>query len=107
MKLRFYAKEDALASVPGFQAGVGQAASYVGRKYEKQLKGGTYAATKEAHEVDTDTMPHGLASRWLEHGRRGHVWCADKETAAACDAEFVAVDFKDGAWSRKALKETK
>jgi hypothetical protein len=101
LKLRFFAREDALATVPGFQAGVGQAPSYIGRNYVKLSSGASFPACKEPTEVDTATMPHGTASRWIEHGRRGHIWCADKETAAVCDTEFVELTYKDGVWSRK------
>ena len=101
MKLRFYAKEDALATVPGFRAGIGQAMSYIGRTYRAP---GEYPAVKDAHEVDTEKLSVSDWHRYLDHGRRGHVWCADQATATACNAELIAVEFKDGAWLRK--KET-
>ena len=106
MKLRFYAREDALATVPGFRAGIGQAMSYIGRKYEPP---GRYPATKEAHEVDTDAVSVSDHHRYLDHGRRGHVWCADAATATECNVDFVELTFKDGVWLKaptKTLKET-
>jgi hypothetical protein len=41
--------------------------------------------------------------------RKGALWAADKETAAACGVQFVEVEHADGVWSvakKSAAKKT-
>jgi citrate lyase beta subunit len=101
-KLRFYARNDAdgprLVTVPGSRPMRGQAAQYVGRKFipgdaEKGVPA-QFPATEAPHEALADS----------DEGRRlvkvtredAALWPADKETAAACGVDFVAVEVKDG-----------
>ncbi len=106
MKLRFFAREDALATVPGAVVALGQPIQRVGREFvpPKDGKPGSMPATKDAHEVDiAEGTPAGVQT--FEAYRRlaglGDVWCADEATAQALGASFVPVEFKDGAWLKK------
>jgi len=107
MKLRFIAREDALATVPGSRASVGQSAHYVGRTYvaPKDGKGGMYPATQEPHEAMFDMSKQDDVirfNRYVKIAKRGDIWPADQETAAACGVEFVQASFKAGEWTRGA-----
>jgi hypothetical protein len=109
--LRFYAREDALASIPGSRANIGQAANYIGRKYEKpDAKAGKpakYPATPEAHEATFNLDKEddrARFNRYVKIAKRGDIWPADEATAKACDVDLPQVEFHkdDGEWRRTA-----
>jgi hypothetical protein len=107
MKLRFIAREDALATVPGSRVNVGQSAHYVGRTYlaPKDGKGASYPATQEPHEATFDmSKQEDMArfNRYLKIAKRGDIWPADEATAKACGVDYVPASFKDGEWTRAA-----
>jgi len=95
MKLRFYARGDLLARVPGYTPRVGDVPRYVGRSYAVVDGLGSHPASESSYELDS-TSP--LAARLCKFARRGEVWCADKDTAAAIGVAFVPVKFADGEW---------
>lgn len=105
--LRFIARENAVATVPGSRANIGQAAFYVGRKYvppdREKGKGATYVATEEPHEVSLDLDREDDKARFYRYqklAKRGDIWAADEKTAKACDVEFVPATFANGEWTR-------
>jgi hypothetical protein len=109
--LRFYAREDALASIPGSRANIGQAANYIGRKYEKPDaktgKPAKYPATPEPHEVTFSLDKEddrARFNRYVKIAKRGDIWPADEATAKACDVDLPEVEFHkdDGEWRRAA-----
>lgn len=105
MRLSFYARESALAYIPGAVKRTGQAPPYVGREL---VRGGkdrpaAYPATEAPHVVNIDErkmVDQQALCRWQKLARDGAVWCADPATAAACGVEFVPVSFRDGVWIR-------
>jgi hypothetical protein len=98
VKLRFFAKDDLLVSVPGSRARQGMAPEYVGRKFVPgDPKLGTSAqhpASPEPYEVELNSE---AGFRLVQLTRRDQcLWPADEETARECGAEFVKVEIKDG-----------
>lgn len=92
MRLRFYAREDQLVPLPGHRPLVGQAASYVGRKFDAATRG--YPATPAPFECDSDSDE---GRRLIKMTRRDAcLWPADLETADVCGVAFVAVEVRDG-----------
>jgi hypothetical protein len=107
MKLRFYAREDALAYVPGIGKQTGQAPRYIGRTLELKPHLVTYPATVDAHEANVDPSSPEQSqqlARYCKLVRNGAIWAADKATADAIGVAFVPVTFRDGAWIRDADK---
>jgi hypothetical protein len=105
--LRFIAREDALATVPGSRANVGQPAFYIGRKYiapdRAAGRGARYEATQEPYEVTLDLDRQDDAMRFNRHvklAQRGDIWPADEETAKHCGLAFVQASFANGEWKR-------
>lgn len=102
MILRFIAREDALAHVPGAPYAVGQAAAFVGRSFVC-VKGSppAYPATREPHEVTLNEATKDGINRFARYQKmamRGDIWPADAETAAACGVDLPSVAFMDGEW---------
>ena len=95
MKLRFYARGDLKPFVPGYRPMVGNLPRYVGRTVKVVDGVATHPAENKAHEVDADS---DAGRRLAKMARFGDIWCADRETAAACSTEFVPVKFADGEW---------
>ena len=112
MKLKFYARGDALVTVPGVYPAIGQALPRVGRIQDpvQPLKVGESGlsrlkATKDPFEVDADS---DAGRRLIKLVRRDQsLWPADKATAEACGVEFVELEFKDDEWVLKAKKPSK
>jgi len=118
MKLRFYAKGDALLPVPGQGLIHGAVLNYVGRQQEKRdtefkdqqgnvIQQSAYPATQDAFECDSASEAAQLIKRDLLVGSRmgdAPLYCADTQTADFCGVSFVAVEFKDGAWAEKPEK---
>lgn len=103
MKLRFYARAGCLENWPGSKA-VGQPPRYIGRTFVASDKPGVLGALvadREPVELD-DGSPD--APRLMRKCLKGGLWPADKETAARCGVDFVAVEQDaDGEWvARKA-----
>ena len=107
MKLRFIAREDGLATIPGSRANIGQAAFYIGRTFsppdKAEGKGASYPATEAPHEVELDLSRQDEVirfNRYVKLAKRGDIWPADEETANACGIALPAVGFsKDaGEW---------
>jgi hypothetical protein len=103
LKLKFFARGDALVTVPGVYPQVGQALPRVGRV---QGSDGVLRATKDPFEVDADS---DAGRRLIKLVRRDQsLWPADKATAEACGVEFVELEYKDDEWVVKTKKpETK
>jgi len=102
-KLRFYARDDLLVSVPGARPLKGQAPQYVGRKFipgDGKAAGAQHPASDTPFESDSDT-DEGRRLVQLT-SRDAALWPADKATADACGLEFVAVEVKDGVTVRAA-----
>ena len=95
MKLRFYARGDLLARVPGYAPIVGTLPRYIGRTASVIDGITSHPATKEAFEIDSESQH---APRLAKMARRGDVWCADVATAAHAGAEFAPVRFDSGEW---------
>lgn len=75
----------------------GQAPQYVGRKFipgDGKTTGAQHPAVESAYETESET-DEGRRLIQLT-SRDAALWPADKETAAACGVEFVAVEVKDG-----------
>ena len=111
--LRFIAREDALATVPGSRPSIGQAAFYIGRKYvppdRTTGKGARYEATEEPFEVTFDLDKQedaGRFNRYIKIAQRGDIWPADEETAEACGVDFVPTTFSNGEWKRTSTEPT-
>jgi hypothetical protein len=101
MKLRFFAKDDAMVPVPGVPRVAGQPKQYVGRRLVRaEGKPPSYPATEEAFEIDSDTDDGRQLVRRVRTETERHdaqpLWPADKATAEACGVPFVAVTVKDG-----------
>jgi hypothetical protein len=111
MRLSFYAREGALAYIPGAPKFQGQAPPYVGRCLVRGTEENTAAfpATSEPHVVDISgsTVDQQALNRWQRLANAGAVWCADEATAAACGVEFVPVTFSDGVWQRAVVNPKK
>src|SRR5688572_8707692 len=88
MKLRFYAKDDQLVSVPGAQPAMGQPPRYVGRKLEVKDGVPGYPGTGEAFECDEDSATGRRLVKLVR--RENSLTPADAYTAAACGLEFKA-----------------
>lgn len=101
MKLRFHAREDFLVREAGVAPSIGQAARYYGRTFDPATRG--YPAVKDAVEFEQGTED---ADKCSKQCRKGCMWAADKDTAAALGVAFVDVAFSEGAWIAKAGKET-
>lgn len=96
-KLRFFARDDLLVTVPGSRPMMGQAPQYVGRSFvpgNGADKGAQHPATEGPYECASDS-DEGRRLALLVR-RDAALWPADAETAAACGVEFVAVAVKDG-----------
>jgi len=92
MQLKFYARDDLLVAWPGMLPAVGQPRRYVGRRFDAAIRG--YPATDDPTAFDSESAE---GKRLVARVRREScLWPADKETAAACGVEFVAVDVRDG-----------
>ncbi len=114
--LKFYAREDALVRYPGIVPAIGQAPRYIGREFlmgeaergadgkMRTTKPASNPATKDPAEFAEGTAE---AAAVMRHCRKGALWAADKDTAAACGVEFVAVEFKDGVWVKATAKPSK
>jgi hypothetical protein len=107
--LRFIAREDAIATLPGSRANLGQPAWYVGRKYlpadPKTGKPASYPATEDPYEVTLDLDKQDDASRFnrfVKIAKRGDIWAADADTAKACGVELVKATDAKGEWQRAA-----
>lgn len=100
MNLQFHPVGDGLTPVPGQPIIKGGFMRYVGRatKPTKEGKQVRYPATKEPHEVDQDSK---AGRRLAKLARRGELYCANKETAAAIGARFIDIEFNGGEWSPK------
>lgn len=103
--LRFIAREDALATVPGSRANLGQPAWYIGRRYSppdaKIGKAASYPATKEPYEVTLDLAKQDDSirfNRFVKIAKRFDIWPFDAETAKLCDVPLPTVVFKDDEW---------
>ena len=92
MKLRFYAREDQLVPVPGSFPRIGQAPSYIGRKFVAADR--SHPATDDPYECDAETEG-GRRLKKLTR-RDACLWPADEATARACGVAFVPVEVKDG-----------
>jgi hypothetical protein len=102
LKLKFYARGDALVTVPGVYPAIGQALPRVGRE---QGSDGVLRATKEPFEADSDS---DAGRRLIKLVRRDQsLWPADKVTAEACGVEFIELTQRDGEWVPKATKPSK
>lgn len=99
-KLRFYAKDDRLVSIPGARPGTGAPPRYVGRKLVVTPDGPTYPSTGEAFECDAESdAGKELVLRVRNEVRDGYgapLTPADKLTAEACGLEFAAPKQKKG-----------
>ncbi len=94
MKLKFYARGDALVTIPNEQRIVGNPAEYVGRKRIKEGDNFAYPATR-----DPFVCPPEMAPRLAKLTRRDNsLWPADKETAQACGVGFKKVEYSGGEW---------
>jgi hypothetical protein len=95
-KLRFFARDDLLVTVPGSRPMQGQAPQYVARSFVPGdgVKGAQYPATDKPYECEADS-DEGRRLVLLTR-RDGSLWPADAETAAACGVDFVAVSVKGG-----------
>ena len=96
MKLKFYARDDLLVTVPGSRPVRGQAPEYVGRKFVPGTaeSGASHPATVEGFECEAGGE---IAARLVQLTRRdAALWPADKATADACGVPFVEVTVKDG-----------
>jgi hypothetical protein len=100
MQLKFYAKKDHVVHWPGPKF-TGQRHDYVGRKFEKASDDkaakaagvlGVHAALKEAAEIDSAAPG---ADDLIRYCRKGGLWPADADTAAACGVEFTKVEYSD------------
>jgi len=111
MKLRFYARGDALVTVPGVQPQIGQSLPRVGRTNvhtpaevldEYHAKAGVKPgflvppATRDAYEVDSES-PAGQRLKKLIR-REPCLWAADAETADECGVPFVDLKFVNDSW---------
>lgn len=96
MKLKFFAREDLLVTVPGSRPMRGQAPEYVGRKFipGDGTVGAQFPASEKPYECEADS-DEGRRLVLLTR-RDSALWPADKETADACGVEFSAVSVKDG-----------
>lgn len=103
MILRFFAREDILATVPDSPIALGQHIPRVGRSFLK----GEMPATKEPHEVDTSNVSMATVEAYKRMARFEDIWCADAETAAFCGVQFLNLSFKDGAYTRAPEKVSK
>jgi hypothetical protein len=105
-KLRFFARDDLLVTVPGSRPVKGQAPQYVGRKFipGDATKGAQHPANEKPHEIDADT-DEGRRLVQLT-SRDAALWPADAATASACGVEFVAVEVKDGVAVRASAPAT-
>ncbi|HEX5076801.1 MAG TPA: hypothetical protein VFW03_26575 [Gemmatimonadaceae bacterium] len=96
MKLKFFARDDMLVTVPGSRPMRGQAPQYVGRRFipGDGKTSAQHPATETPYEADSET-DEGRRLVQLT-SRDSALWPADKATAEACGVEFVAIDVKDG-----------
>jgi hypothetical protein len=99
MKWKFVPREDQLLRKAGAPPRIGSPARYYGREFDGETR--SYPASAEPFEVDSDS-DHGL--KCAKHCRKGALWPADKATAAAIGAEFVDIEFSEGAWVAKKPK---
>jgi hypothetical protein len=84
MKLRFLARGDLLVRELGVHR-------YYGRAFDAPSRG--WPATKEGCEFDADS-PDAL--KCAKACRKGELYAATPETAAAVGVDFIATEFKDG-----------
>ncbi len=103
MILRFFAREDILATVPDAPIALGQHIPRVGRTFVN----GTMPATKEPHDVDTDKVSMQVVEAYKRMARFEDIWCADEATAAMCGVQVLNLIFKDGAYVRAPEKVSK
>ena len=111
MKLSFYARGDALVTVPGVQPQIGQSLPRVGRGselepaeklHEDHEKAGVKpgfkvpAATKEPYTVDSESPARQRLKKLIR--REPCLWAADEETAVECGVPFVALKFENDSW---------
>lgn len=103
--LRFIAREDALATVPGARSSIGQPSYYIGRTYvapdRKTGRPAKYEATKEPYEVTLDLEKQDEAirfNRYVKIAQRGDIWPFDAQTAKLCGVALPAAEFNDGEW---------
>ena len=118
MKLRFYAKGDALVPIPGQGLIHGALLNYVGRSQSKRETGlkdsdgnalfqAAFPATESGYECDSESAEaRELKRTLLVSERMGDVslYCADEQTASFVAVPFTPVEFKDGAWSAVTTK---
>lgn len=86
-------------TVPNSRPTQGQAPRYVGRKHDPN--GPTpFPAVDEPFCCDSDS---DAGRRLMKLAKRdSSLFAADEATAKACGIGFVAIEFKDGAWTEKA-----
>jgi hypothetical protein len=97
MKLRFAAREDLLVREAGTTYRAGSPARYYGRSFDAATRG--YPANAEPYAVEAESDD---GQRSAKQCRKGALWAADKETAAAVGVEFVEIEHAEGAWTAKA-----
>lgn len=107
MKLRFYARENIVASVPNAVLALRQHIPRIGRTFvpPKDGKPAMLPATPDAHEIDLDMESHVDVQLFEKYRRIAaldrDVWCADEATARAFATTYVPVEFTDGVWVAK------
>lgn len=91
MKLSFLAREDALVREAGIHPRIGEATRYYGRSFAPALRG--YPADEKPFEVEQGSEDGDKCSKQC---RKGALWAANKETAAAISVDFIETEFKTG-----------
>lgn len=98
MKLSFFAKGDALVTVPGQAHSRGQHLRRVGRTWTNEA---IPPATKEPFTIDSDSEGGARLAKLI--GRDQSLYAADKATADFCQVPFVDVEFiNNKSWAPKA-----
>lgn len=102
-RLKFWAKEDLLVSLPNSVRIVGQPARYVGRKFDPSTKG--YPATKEPYECEAKSREGRRLISLMR--RESSLYPADQETAEICGVPYNELEFKSSVWKTKDTNNTR